>query len=63
MIRTFRITNTTDGQHIGQVCEFETKIKSENKVDFISKPLRTTMFNGLDIKLINSNYTVEARIK
>lgn len=63
MIRKFKITNTSDGKHVGTCHQFETKISQMNTVEFHPNPLRTTMFNGMCIKLVDGEYVVDGQIK
>lgn len=63
MKRRFKIISTSDGNHVGELHEFNTKIKQLNEVGFLDKPLRTTMFNGIKIQLISDDYEVEGILK
>ena len=59
MQRRFRITNTSDGSNLGSTCEYRTSIKTQNSCKLFNRSLRTVMFDGLRIRLIDGDFLVE----
>ena len=45
---------STNSEYLGNTCVLETKIKTENNIDWLDAPVKTNMFDGIHIIVYNS---------
>lgn len=54
-MKRFIVIDSTDEKFNGQLFFSETAIRTIVKLPFTNEEYRCTMFNGIDIKLVNNN--------
>lgn len=53
MIRRFIINDSSNPEYVGNVFEIRTEIKKIVSLPFTDEEYRCTMFNGIQVKLVN----------
>ena len=63
MIKRFKIVECSNNDLIGHFINLNTKIKTENITEFFEKPLKTTMFDGLNVIVVSDDFHLKGRLK